>query len=419
MNFLYTNLKKINPSILIYLIPPALVSGPFLPDFLLVISSIFFLYKIINKKKYYYFNNYFTKIFLLFYSVLILSSLLSDNFLLYLESSLFYFRYLFFSLAVYYCIENYKNFLKKLSYSILATFIILIFDSSIQWLTGQNILGWEIQFEARLTSLFGEEMILGSYLSRMMPIFILCFMYNINYLSKINLLLIFILFFIILGIIFRTGERVALGYMIMLLIYLIFLFRRNIFFFFASITSVIIISIFVISLNPIVKERMINITIKQITDEKKIYTISKFLPYSEHHELHYITAIKMFIDKPILGHGPKLFRIKCKEDIYYMENACATHPHNSYIQLLSETGLIGFSFIFLFFLYLLYKFLKYQFDTTNSNMYRYNSIVYLPILISLFPFFPTGSFFNNWLNVIYYLPLGILLWENKFFLNND
>jgi len=30
---------------------------------------------------------------------------------------------------------------------------------------------------------------------------------------------------------------------------------------------------------------------------------------------------------------------------------------------------------------------------------------YVAILISLWPFVPTGSFFNNWLSIIYFIPV--------------
>jgi len=54
----------------------------------------------------------------------------------------------------------------------------------------------------------------------------------------------------------------------------------------------------------------------------------------------------MFKDKPILGHGPKLFRIVCKDYKYNKtEDVFSTHPHIFYLQLLAETGLLGFYFI--------------------------------------------------------------------------
>ena len=61
------------------------------------------------------------------------------------------------------------------------------------------------------------------------------------------------------------------------------------------------------------------------------------------HFNHYLSAIEMFKDNKLLGIGPKNFRKFCKDEKYFLnEFSCSTHPHNYYIQLLSETGIIGF-----------------------------------------------------------------------------
>ena len=41
-------------------------------------------------------------------------------------------------------------------------------------------------------------------------------------------------------------------------------------------------------------------------------------------------------------------------------------------------------------------------------------ILSILIFINLFPFVPTGSFFNNWMSIMYFLPLGFFLKNNKF-----
>ena len=52
----------------------------------------------------------------------------------------------------------------------------------------------------------------------------------------------------------------------------------------------------------------------------------------------------------------------------------------------------------------LYKNILYDFKEMN---------IYLAIFVTLFPFVPTGSFFNNWLNIIYFLPVGFVIMKEK------
>ena len=76
-------------------------------------------------------------------------------------------------------------------------------------------------------------------------------------------------------------------------------------------------------------------------------TSNKKYIFSQVHDSHIRTAYKMFLDQPVIGVGPKLFRVKCKEKKYQVGIfPCSTHPHNFYVQLLAETGIIGFSFLF-------------------------------------------------------------------------
>ena len=61
--------------------------------------------------------------------------------------------------------------LKDIFYCIFACFFVLILDGFLQYFSGENILGWKIQNDGRVSSFFGDEKILGSYLSRLWPIF--------------------------------------------------------------------------------------------------------------------------------------------------------------------------------------------------------------------------------------------------------
>ena len=98
-------------SILIYLIPIALVTGPLIPDLIVSFVCIVFLYEIIRDKKFFYLKNNFFLLFSLFWIVSILSSLFSENLFISLKSSLFYFRFGILALCIFKNItENKFNF---------------------------------------------------------------------------------------------------------------------------------------------------------------------------------------------------------------------------------------------------------------------------------------------------------------------
>ena len=141
----------------------------------------------------------------------------------------------------------------------------------------------------------------------------------------------------------------------------------------------------------------------------------RILAFSPHHELTYGLALKIFKDNIIFGIGPKMFREYCNYDKYYIQYGCTSHPHNTYIQLLVETGLIGFAFVFSIFLFICYIYFKqllsffFKINRINDNI-----ILFLaPIFITLWPIVPSGNFFNNWLSIIYFLPIGFVIFFYK------
>ena len=69
----------------------------------------------------------------------------------------------------------------------------------------------------------------------------------------------------------------------------------------------------------------------------------------------------MFLDKKLLDivEENKSFRYKCSDPKFETsKSSCSTHPHNTYFQLLAETGILGFLIIFLIFLYLFFFIIK-------------------------------------------------------------
>ena len=137
--------------------------------------------------------------------------------------------------------------------------------------------------------------------------------------------------------------------------------------------------------------------------------------YSRPHDSHYRTAYKMFLDKPVFGHGPKMFRFKCSNDKYKIDKfSCSTHPHNFVLQILSETGMVGFIFYFSFIISILIIFLKnLKKKINNNNNYFAEYILSISLLLIFFPIAPSGNLFNNWISCSHFLILGVLLFFNK------
>jgi len=81
------------------------------------------------------------------------------------------------------------------------------------------------------------------------------------------------------------------------------------------------------------------------------------------------------------------------------------HPHNTYLQLLSETGFLGFLFVVAIWIFCIFKLF--------TDIEFYYKCLLLGLIINLFPFMFTGNFFNGWLSILYFYPLGFLLKEKK------
>lgn len=410
LNLIYRTYNKSIPvdenifSYLIILFPFFLLTGPFLTDFVVSLSSLYILFKIFQKKLWYIFKNNFFVFLFVFNIYIILVSLKSDNVLLSLESSLFYIRFLFFAFLIYYLLEVNKLIFKNLYYLLFFIIIFLFFDSTFQYFYGQNFFGFRDIHAYRLSGIFKDEYILGSYISRLMPILIALFFFIFK--NKINWQLYVILIFC--GIMcYLSGERTAMFIYLSFLFFML-LFLREIRVKIFMILSVLLLALTIFSMND-----------KNLYERAYIKSINSFFPedgikiYSYVHESLFETSFNMFIQNKYFGVGPKLFRIKCSEEKYnkYIHESlgCSTHPHNIYLQLLSETGLIGAGFLLIIFVFLLYQFFRVYFKSLSEFKYSILSL-YTILLLNLFPLIPSGNFFNNYISAIYYFPIGITLY---------
>ena len=128
---------------------------------------------------------------------------------------------------------------------------------------------------------------------------------------------------------------------------------------------------------------------KSIKDEEKnIFINSK-------HFYNYKLGYDIFKENIFFGVSTKKFRWACKEkknlDEKMLSFGCSTHPHQTYIEILAEHGIMGFFIIFSSFILFIRKRIKEFFK--NKNFIKLSATIYL---ISLWiPFLPFGSFFST------------------------
>ena len=393
-------------------LPIIMFAGSALPDILVSICAILLILNIYINKEIEILNNKIFIIFILFWLAAVISSLFSNYFLLSLSSSLFYLRFIFFLFFIKYIASKdtfvQKYFLTVLLFAITFTSIDAIYQSYFQ----VDLLGNQFaeKDQYRLDGPFGNhEWIVGSYISNYFLI-VLAYFYSLktNFVKSKYLLIIF-LFITFYYATFISGERVAfimMNFIILLFIILNTNFIKNI-----LILFLISIPIFFIAykVNNSIFDRLLStFDVLGVNDNEKNF-------WDSHYGAHYLTSFEIFKNHPIIGSGPKTFRVECAKDEYAKINSdlrelrCSTHPHNIYFQLLSEVGAVGISLFIIFVFYILKNFYNYY----NKNDYLFISI-YLSIIVFLWPIKSTGSIFNNRYSLfLYYLIMLIIILIEK------
>lgn len=185
--------------------------------------------------------------------------------------------------------------------------------------------------------------------------------------------------------------------------------------------------IFILILTFFISQNKINLLTKKYTN---IVEYIKIIDIKDtNYYYHYSKAFLIFKSHFFFGAGYKSFRNECSNPIYNdltknsldkrHFNGCTTHPHNFYLELLSELGIVGF-LIFIFTLFILLKicFSNIKDNLINKNQYK----ILLAFLLSyFFPLKPTGSIYTNFSLIMFFFVIifFILIKKNNSDIKNN
>ena len=400
------NFEKNIVLVIFSFLPLSLILGSAVINLNIIIIDLYFLYHYVKSEKIKLQPNNFLLIIIAIWTYLILNSLLQnslnkghfdiiDDGLI---RSFFLIRYIFFLVSLNYFFNKLKEEINKIFFIWFVIIFLVIIDVIIEKLLGHNILGYISPSEHRVVSFFKDELVVGAFL--MGTAFV-----SLNYIKNRNY--IFLIFLIIIPIIiFLTGERANFIKSLIILIILInLIFKKKIIY--NSLIIITISSAIFIILNSSNKtfERY-NSFFDRLKKSEKIFTNIK-------HYHNYKIGLAIFKDNKLFGVGNKKFRQSCKEEKYKTIDTtnwgCSTHPHQIYIELLAEQGIIGF--VLIFSSYLIYLFKAYKVKLFRSNYIAQSSITYT--VICWIPILPSGSFFSTFNFTIFWINLSI----SYFFLN--
>ncbi len=392
---------------LIFLIPVSLITGPAIPDIIITISSIYFLiiYFFFNTKYDFNFINL-PKWFLvaiLFYLGANISSVLSNNNVSHsISSSIPYIRFIIFSFFfIYFILISPRNYFIIINIIGLSIFFVSV-DICFQYFVGYDIFGFPSTPE-RNAGPFGDELKGGSYISKFyIPVF--ATFYFLSTKSKIYKNICIILFISCFMGLILSGERAAI---------ILFLFSNLIFLFlifFSNIKKLLyiifgFILIILVLFNYVLTDKFRDRYLTSTFDDIKSF--DNFI--DSHYGAHYITAYNIFLDYPFLGVGQNNYRNLCSDKKYSSLNSlrikdrCSTHPHNYYIQILSDLGILNF-FIFVFLICTFFLKIFIHKKETHKIIF-YGKLITL--IVIFWPLLPTGSFYNNWLSVVNWLIISL------------
>ena len=421
-------------NLLFSLIPLSFVAGNLVLNaniFLFIISAVIFYGKDIFKVK----IDYLDKIILLIFIFILYTTIYSTienyqqffykQYLTATFKSLYFLRFLILYFVIRYMVENKIINFKFFFLSCFLFTSLVSLDLFYQSTFGKDIFGYQA-YGRKMSGPFGDELIAGGYIQRfsIFSFFLLPLLFKNTKKTKFVLTNVFMLLFFFVAIVI-SGNRMPLILYVFVISLLILFDKKLKKYFFLILMTVTLAFLITLNFNPKMKQNflsfkttVLNLSLAITGNKEKL--INNKIP---DHYKEFSTFYDTWLMNKYIGGGIKTFRFNChkaywiKRDLWLTDGPykkpiflCNTHPHNYYLEILSDLGLIGFFILTIIFMIVLFKSVKKRYFMPSTL--KYNQIVTPFIFIFLAEIFPiksSGSFFTTGNATFIFLVLSIII----------
>ena len=404
----FFNINNILLSLTI-LLPIGLLVGTGVSETIVILLSTFFFIYSLSKNKLYWIQDKYFYLLIFLWLGLIINFFFAKSQELALFRSFGFIKYIIFIFAIKYLLYRNKN--SEILF-ISLSFIVLLttFDIYFEYIYKKNILNFQSIDSVRISSFLREELKIANYLLGFCLISIGYYFEKFKNESYKFKIIGYVVALLILTSLFLTGER-ANSLKAFFCIFIFFLLIKKNFKYKNILLIIIIILPIIIYFSS---EKVKGKFDMYLSKKDGNVNIIKTFKHS-HHGAHYYTALEIFKSYPIFGVGNKNFREQCSDEKYNnksytrISERCSTHPHQIYLELLSEHGIIGSIIILFVIFYSIFKsFINFN---KKQNLIQLGAILF--IASTFMPLIPSGSFFTSFNATIFWFNYAIMLSYNK------
>ena len=331
-----------------------------------------------------------------------------------LIKSVLFFRFFVLLLIIYLLSE--LNIINFRYFFLSAAFVTLLISIDIiyQYSFGFNIMGLESYSEYHNASFFGDELIAGGFVQNFSFFSILFLSYILRNYNNYSRILLIGIAICTLGVgIMVSGNRMPL-ILFILGLFLVCFFNKKI----KNIVLINSIILFIVLGSIISFDSKLQLNFNSLYGNARGTVVGLFERITTDESIILLKEKKKFIEHPnesagytrliftgietwklhkTFGNGIKSFREDCKKIITEQQRgACSNHPHNYYLEILTDLGIVGFVFVMaiaLMFIVFLVKNYRFLGGNNLANLFLLGATISL--FLEVFPIKTSGSIFTT------------------------